>query len=280
MKTRPFISNIELTNDGQLSLFFLGTGNAFTKTSFQTNLLIIKGKEHLLIDCGTLCSYAVENLYNGRITDIKNLLLTHPHADHIGGVEELALVGKYVTKRPLNLVITDEFKKKLWNESLRGGIQYSEEGIMTFEDYFNQMKPKMIQKKPFDMYEIDAFGMNLKLFRTKHVTTRKNSMKNSQISYGLIIDDKILFTADTQFNPSQLKFLLDKYKNIEVIFHDCDIKGFSRGVHAAYDELVTLPAEIRAKTYLCHYSEAVNTIDALVDGFAGLAKHWVYYDFD
>ena len=280
MKTRPFISNIELTNDGQLSLFFLGTGNAFTKTSFQTNLLIIKGKEHLLIDCGTLCSYAVENLYNGRITDIKNLLLTHPHADHIGGVEELALVGKYVTKRPLNLVITDEFKKKLWNESLCGGIQYSEEGIMTFEDYFNQMKPKLIQKKPFDMYEIDAFGMNLKLFRTKHVTTRKNSMKNSQISYGLIIDDKILFTADTQFNPSQLKFLLDKYKNIEVIFHDCDIKGFSRGVHAAYDELVTLPAEIRAKTYLCHYSEAVNTIDALVDGFAGLAKHWVYYDFD
>lgn len=280
MKTRPFISNIELTNDGQLSLFFLGTGNAFTKTSFQTNLLIIKGKEHLLIDCGTLCSYAVENLYNGRITDIKNLLLTHPHADHIGGVEELALVGKYVTKRPLNLVITDEFKKKIWNESLRGGIQYSEEGIMTFEDYFNQMKPKLIQKKPFDMYEIDAFGMNLKLFRTKHVTTRKNSMKNSQISYGLIIDDKILFTADTQFNPSQLKFLLDKYKNIEVIFHDCDIKGFSRGVHAAYDELVTLPAEIRAKTYLCHYSEAVNTIDALVDGFAGLAKHWVYYDFD
>ena len=33
--------------------------------------------------------------------------------------------------------------------------------------------------------------------------------------------------------------LAQTYKNIEVIFHDCDIKGFSRGVHAAYDELVT-----------------------------------------
>ena len=280
MKTRPFISKIELTNDGRLSLFFIGTGNAFAKTSFQTNLLVIKGNQHLLIDCGTLCSYAFENLYNGRIIDIQNLLLTHPHADHIGGVEEVALAGKYITKRPVNLVITDEFKKCLWDESLKGGIQYSEEGKMTFDDYFNQMKPKLIQKKPFAMYEIDAFGMNLKIFRTRHVTTRKNSLKHSQISYGLIIDDKVLFTADTQFNPSQLKFLLDKYKNIEVIFHDCDIKGFSRGVHAAYDELVTLPAEIRAKTYLCHYSEAVNTIDALVDGFAGLAKHWVYYDFD
>jgi ribonuclease BN (tRNA processing enzyme) len=280
MKTRPFISNIELTTDGHLSLFFIGTGNAFTKTAFQTNLLIIKGKHHLLVDCGTLCSYAFENVYGGKINGIKNLLLTHPHADHIGGVEELALAGKYINKRKLNIVITDVFKKALWNESLRGGIQYSEEGKMTFDDYFNQIKPVKIQKKPFEMYEADIEGINIKLFRTRHVTTRKNSLKHSQLSYGLIIDDRILFTADTQFNRAQLEFLLDKYRNIEVIFHDCDIKGFSRGVHAAYDELCTLPPEVRAKTYLCHYSDAVSTIDALVDGFAGLAKHWVYYDFD
>lgn len=280
MKTRHFVSNIELTNSGNLSLFFLGTGNAFTKTAFQTNLLIIKGQDHLLVDCGTLCSYAFENMYNGRITDIKNLLLTHPHADHIGGVEELALEGKYITKRLVNLVITDEFKKSLWEESLKGGIQYSEEGVMTFDDYFNQIKPVRIQKKPFEMFETNVGSINIKLFRTRHVTTRKNSLKKSQISYGLIIDDRILFTADTQFNPSQLQFLLDKYNKIEVIFHDCDVMGYSRGVHAAYDELVTLPKEIKEKTFLSHYSEAVSTIDALVDGFAGLAKHWVYYDFD
>lgn len=280
MKTRHFVSNIELTNSGNLTLFFLGTGNAFTKTAFQTNLLIIKGQDHLLVDCGTLCSYAFENMYNGRITDIKNLLLTHPHADHIGGVEELALEGKYITKRLVNLVITDEFKKCLWEESLKGGIQYSEEGVMTFDDYFNQIKPVRIQKKPFEMFETNVGSINVKLFRTRHVTTRKKSLKKSQISYGLIIDDRILFTADTQFNPSQLQFLLDKYKKIEVIFHDCDVMGYSRGVHAAYDELVTLPKEIKEKTFLSHYSEAVSTIDALVDGFAGLAKHWVYYDFD
>ncbi|MCI6592279.1 MAG: MBL fold metallo-hydrolase [Treponema sp.] len=280
MKTRHFVSNIELTNSGNLSLFFLGTGNAFTKTAFQTNLLIIKGQDHLLVDCGTLCSYAFENMYNGRITDIKNLLLTHPHADHIGGVEELALEGKYITKRLVNLVITDDFKKCLWEESLKGGIQYSEEGVMTFDDYFNQIKPVRIQKKPFEMFETNVGSINIKLFRTRHVTTRKKSLKKSQISYGLIIDDRILFTADTQFNPSQLQFLLDKYNKIEVIFHDCDVMGYSRGVHAAYDELVTLPKEIKEKTFLSHYSEAVSTIDALVDGFAGLAKHWVYYDFD
>ena len=273
-------SVLELKNNGRLSVFFIGTGSAFSKRYFQTNVLVVKGDDHLLIDCGTLCPYALEKNYNLDLKQIDNLLLTHPHADHIGGVEELALAGKYITRQKINLVINDEFKKLLWTESLRGGIQYSEDGKMTFDDYFNQMKPTLIQKKPFEMYEIDAFNMNLKLFRTRHVTTRKDSLKNSQLSYGLLIDERVLFTADTQFNQPQLKFLLDKYRNIEVIFHDCDIKGFSRGVHAAYDELCTLPPEVRAKTYLCHYSEAVSTIDALVDGFAGLAKHWIYYDFD
>lgn len=280
MTTRHFVSTIELENDGKLSLFFIGTGNAFTKTSFQTNLLIVKGKDHLLVDCGTLCSYAFENLYGGKINDIRNLLLTHPHADHIGGVEELALAGKYISKRLVNLVITDKFKKLLWKESLCGGIQYSEEGKMTFDDYFNQIKPVRIQKKPFDMYETNIGSINIKLFRTRHVTTRKNSLRDSQISYGLIIDDRVLFTADTQFNRPQLEFLLNKFPGIETIYHDCDVMGYSRGVHAAYDELVTLPKEVKEKTILCHYSEAVSTIDALVDGFAGLAKHWVYYDYD
>ena len=113
MITKPFNSKIEFTNDGKLSFFFIGTGSAFSKINYQTNLLIIKGQDHILIDCGSLCPYALETSYNTRLSTIKNLLLTHPHADHIGGVEEIALVGYYVNKARPKIVITDEFKKKL-----------------------------------------------------------------------------------------------------------------------------------------------------------------------
>ena len=95
-------SKLELTNDGRLSLLFLGTGSAFSKENFQTNVLVVKGQDHLLIDCGTLCPYALSQKYQTPLTLIDNLVLTHPHADHIGGVEELILNGRYIKKSKIN----------------------------------------------------------------------------------------------------------------------------------------------------------------------------------
>ena len=279
MKIKPFEKKIELTNKGELSLFFIGTGSAFIKNNFQTNLLVVKGETHLLIDCGTLCPYALENRYATKPSEIRNMILTHPHADHIGGVEEMVLVGKYVTKKPIKLIIPKPFKKKLWNESLRGGIQFSENGKMKFEDYFSEIETERIQKKPFEIYHAVLGDLDIKLFRTRHVTSLGGSLRNSQLSYGVLLDEKILFTGDTQFNEAQLRYLLSKYKNIEYIFHDCDVSGYSAGVHASYDQLCSLSPDIRSKMYLCHYNEAVNSIDAIIDGFAGLAKSGVYYNF-
>ena len=280
MTTSSFNSTIELTTSGKLSIFFIGTGSAFTKKAFQTNLVVAKGKDHVLIDCGTLCPYVLENTYNTPLSRIDNVLITHPHADHIGGVEEMALVGMYISHHRVNMIVPKILKKKLWNESLRGGLQFSENGKMTFEDYFNPLYPKKILSKPFDMFEYNIGSINIKLFRTRHVATSKTSFHNSQLSYGMIFDDKILFTADTQFNPSQLQYLLGKY-NIDTIFHDCDIVGYSEGVHATYKQLSTLPKEVKEKIYLCHLTdmEENEKPDPTKDGFIGYAKPGVYYTF-
>ena len=142
---------LELTNSGRLSVLFIGTGSAFSKRYFQTNVLVVKGNDHLLIDCGTLCPYALETKYGLELKKIDNLLLTHPHADHIGGVEELALVDRYVKKQKGNLVITDEFKQLLWDESLKGGLKVNEEGSLTLDDYFVQIAPEKIIEEPFEI---------------------------------------------------------------------------------------------------------------------------------
>ena len=279
MTIKKFNNQLDFSNDGSLSIFFIGAGNAFQKSYYQANVLVIKGNDHVLIDCGTICPYAFEKEYNTKIYAVKNLILTHPHADHIGGVEEVALAAYYITKRPINIAIPPKFKKTLWNDSLRGGIQLSEKGKMSFNDYFSELPIKKIQKKPFEMFESNIGSINVKLFRTRHVTTRPNSFRNSQFSYGIIFDDRILFTGDTQYNPSQINFLLDKFPRIEHIFHDCDVSGASSGVHATYSQLKQFPPEVRAKMSLYHYSKKKNEVDAEKDGFAGFVQHGIYYIF-
>ena len=267
-------SVLELKNSGRLSVLFLGTGSAFSKRYFQTNVLVVKGEDHLLIDCGTLCPYALEKIYNLELKKIDNILLTHPHADHIGGVEELALVDRYVKKQKGNLVITDEFKQLLWDESLKGGLKVNEEGCLTLDDYFNQIKPEKILSEPFEMYEANVGSINVKLFRTRHVTC--DNPEVFQISYGLLIDDKVLYPCDTQFNPEQINYLVKNFP-VKVIFHDCDISGYSEGVHASYEQLKTLPAEVKAMTYLCHYNGKAESINPEEDGFRKLARPGVWY---
>lgn len=276
MEIKDFKKKVELKNSGDLSLFFVGTGSAFSKKFFQNNLIIIKGDDHILVDCGSLFPFIFEEAYNTNISEIENVVLTHPHADHIGGVEELILNGKYVKKSKLGIVITDEFKDKLWNESLKGGVQYSEDGEMTFEDYFNQIKPKEISSSPFPIWEVNVGSINLKLFRTYHVTTISDSFEKSQFSVGLIIDNKVVFTGDTQFKPDQLQWILDNYE-IQYIFHDCDVSGYAEGVHASYKQLKTLPADMRKKIYLCHYNSAACKINSKADGFAGFVRKGKYY---
>jgi ribonuclease BN (tRNA processing enzyme) len=97
---------LRLQSKGGLELFFVGVGSAFTKKNFQNNLLVLKGNDHVLIDCGTLCPLALSE-FGRSIMDIQNFIITHSHADHIGGLEEAALMDRYVRGSKPNMVIND-----------------------------------------------------------------------------------------------------------------------------------------------------------------------------
>ena len=281
MKTREFKDTIEFTNDGQISLFFLGTGNAFSKKYYQNNALIIKGKDHLMIDCGSMCPLSFTE-FNSNITEVKNFIITHNHADHIGGLEETALSDMYITKSAPNMIITDEFKKILWKESLKGGLcmkgEETPDPYLKFEDYFNQIKPKKIKHAPRPFYETAIGSLNIKLFRTKHIFTKYSTWKKSYYSTGILIDNRIIYTSDTKPDKDLIDWLTSQY-NIEYIFHDCNFGHNS--VHTDYEELLKiLDKETRKKTFLCHYSDNAecNFERVLKDGFAGCVKRGIYYD--
>lgn len=270
-----------LQNDGRLSLFFTGVGSSFSKHLFQTSLIIIKGNTHVMIDCGTLTPLVMDHI-GLPVHKIDNLIVTHSHADHVGGLEEMSLVQRYMEKKKCNIIITEEFQNILWEQTLKGGIQYNEfsgKRFLEFEDMFNPIRPAKIRIFDRDGWHIRIGTIDLKLFRTMHVPDSAPSWKEAAWSTGVVIDDKILFTGDTRFD-TDLYNHPDFLDNIEYIFHDCQL-DFTGGVHASLEELKKLSPDIKSKTRLVHYGDNWPLFEEQVTeaGFAGFTQRWIYHDF-
>ncbi|NPV02447.1 MAG: MBL fold metallo-hydrolase [Brevinematales bacterium] len=278
---RRFKGTLSLKNSGELTIFFIGVGSAFARENAQTCLLVIKGNDHLLIDCGSTCPNALYQL-GVNIGQIENIFITHSHADHIGGLEQVALFGRYVNKRKPTLVITPEYRDILWDFSLKGGCGFGERHdgkYLEFDDFFNVIDPKPVKDFSRDTYEANVGSINVKIMRTMHFPDSSTSWKDSFWSTGIIIDDRIFYPADTRFDPPMFEEYTSKLP-IEAIFQDCQF--FTGGVHASFDQLSQLPAGTKKKMYLVHYSDNWRNFEGKVieNGFAGFGLPHTYYTLD
>jgi mRNA degradation ribonuclease J1/J2 len=279
MKIQKVKNHLELTNKGTLSLFFVGVGSAFSKAHYQTNLLIVKGNDHLLIDCGSKTPQAFYEL-NCPITRVQNYFITHSHADHVGGLEEVMLLGRYASKKKPNIYITREYKDILWDMSLKGGAAYNEgPEPLTFEDFWVPHIISETDAMPRKGWEFNIGSINIKTFRTNHIPDNTETWSDAFWSTGVLIDDRILFTSDTRFDPELIHSFEKKFKP-ERIFHDTQF--FFGGVHAGIDELATLPPNIKEKMHLVHYGDNWKSQKKKVrkHGFYELTKQWHWYTFD
>ncbi len=278
---KPKNNRIKLTNRGRLELFFIGAGSAFTKRQYQTNLLVIKGKDHLLIDCGTKTPQALYEL-GINITDIRNYLITHSHADHIGGLEEASLMGRYMSGLKPNIIITEAYQHILWDMSLRGGSAFNEEeagGRLSFSDFWQIKRPMWLSGYPRETFGAEQGTIDLKIVRTKHIPDSSDNWQSSFWSCGVIIDNRILFTSDTRYDR-ELIMDYDKKFNFESIFHDCQF--FTGGVHASIEELNRFPKRIKKKMFLTHYADNWEDFEDMAKkcGFAGFALPQQFYIYD
>lgn len=271
---------LALENQGCLSLRFIGTGSAFTKKFYQNNLLVVKGTDHVLIDCGTRTPEALSRLGLSVLT-IRNYLITHSHADHIGGLEEVMLMNRYVGKSKPTLITPAKYRRYLWNKSLKGGAAYNEKvdgRWLRFEDFWETIDPEPIPGADRELSVAKIGSIKFTMFRTMHIPDSAPSWRSSAPSYGVVIDDSILFTSDTRYDPGLIAFLEDRY-TLKAIFHDCQF--FTGGVHASLHEIQNLPDATRAKMWLMHYGDAVEAQAEIIQnlGFAGFTRQWEAYEY-
>ncbi|NBC73446.1 MBL fold metallo-hydrolase [Paenibacillus sacheonensis] len=214
----------------------LGTGSAFAKTYFNTNALIYSGNHTLLLDCGITAPLSLYRL-GKPMRDIDALLVSHIHADHIGGMEEFAFQMKFVFERKPLLFIPEPLAAPLWESSLKGGLLQDE--CASLEDYF---EVRLLQP---NVKTTLVPGLIVEPIQTAHIPNK--------ISYSYLFNDTFFYSADLIFNPDLLRELVEE-RGVETIFHDCQLKP-PGVVHTTLAELQSLPLSVQERIWLMHYDD-------------------------
>ena len=233
-----------------MKLTFVGTGSAFTMENYQTNTLISRNGNNLLVDAGGDIRFALQE-HKLSYLDLDAVYITHLHADHVGGLECLAFCSYFdprMKDRKITLIGNNELIRELWNNSLKGGLKSIQGKRTILNDFFYV---QMIKKNGKFFWEDVEFH----IVQSVHVMDKFSIVP----SFGLMIKDPdtgktIYYTGDTQFCPKQI---MDFYKEADLIIHDCETTPFQSGVHANFSDLVTLPPEIKKKMMLVHYQDNV-----------------------
>lgn len=230
-------------------------------------LLETDDNKKLLIDCGSDARFSLYEL-GLSYRDINAVYISHLHADHAGGLEWLSFTTKFdpACHKP-TLYINEKTTYDLWNKVLAGGLSSLQGVIADLSTYFH-VKP--IKENGSFIWEKIEFN----IVQTIHIVSGFTIVP----SYGLIFtinDITVFITTDTQFSHNHL---MSFYQMADVIFHDCETNSVKSGVHAHYNELVTLDAPTKSKMWLYHYNPG-SLPDAKKDGFRGFVKKGQVFDF-
>ncbi|GJL78591.1 MAG: MBL fold hydrolase [Nitrospinaceae bacterium] len=283
---------LPLRTDGHLRVVFIGTGSAFAKRRRQSNILVIQGDCHVLIDCGTQGPLALSDI-GLDVMKVQCYLPTHSHADHIGGLEEVALVNRYgsmdANKSRPEMIILSDYQDNLWSKSLAGGMEYceSKQGRpLQLADFFDILRPTPAEIQGRKYWAYQHGPLEIAIMRTRHFPDSAYSAEESQWCCGVLINQQVWISGDTMIDRDYIS----RFAEIsEVMFHDCQL--FQGGIHASYHELMTMPADIRKKMFLYHYGDNWDQPETWVkesdgftgnpveDGFLGWTEQQVAFDF-
>lgn len=252
---------------------------------FQANFLLefkTKGKisdevYRVVLDFGSDIRHSLHFSAELRITDIDAWYCSHPHADHIGGVEGIALMTLF---NPFYTPAKKEFLKdkvdiidylfngdklppdckpdmyghsevlqELW-KAASPGLQ-TLQGVMkvSIDTYFNPIIMRTNMSK--EIKDGDRKWIFYTIEST-HVVSGTAHMP----SYGLMFESSdgkfIYFPTDTllMMPPTMEAF----YRKASVIYQDCET-GFRSGVHSHIDDIRKVDNNVKKKCFLYHYNE-------------------------
>ncbi|MHB8877124.1 MAG: MBL fold metallo-hydrolase [Myxococcaceae bacterium] len=236
----------------------LGVGDAFSARHYSSCVALEAEGSTLLVDCPhpiqkMLREASVAAGEELTVERISGVALTHLHADHCSGIEDLGFFFHYVLGRKLTLLAHPAVVERLWSGHLAAGMELVATGPgqpftrRKFSDFF-----ELVELSEQSAVRYGPFSIECR--RTlHHVPTTALRVTAAGRCLG--------HSADTEFDPSLLAWL----SRADLFLHET-----GPGTHSHYEDLAALPPSDRAKMRLTHYSDpfdpAKSIIEALREG--------------
>jgi ribonuclease BN (tRNA processing enzyme) len=240
-----------------LELLPLGVGDAFSAIHYSSSHALRADGRWLLVDCPHPIRKMMReaSIRSGVALDVDAVdavVLTHLHADHVSGVEDLGFFSHFVLGRVARLAAHPDVARRLWEGHLAAGMEQL--GIpggavaeRTFEDFFELVRLDDARPVRIGPFEIECR-------RTRHhIPTTALRIRAAGRTVG--------FSADTTFDADLVAWLAAA----DLVVHEA---GF--GVHTAIEELARLPPETRSRMRLAHFPDqldlSVSPVQPLEEG--------------
>ena len=249
-------------------LYPIGVGSYSTIRDFYTNTMLDIDGRRIFIDAPAYLHKQVAwHQEHGELAygfeDYNEVILTHMHADHAGGLEELCWHQLYQTQDRIKLYAPDWMLEDAWRTvepanrySFRGDPNGDAEppywpppgAVRTALDWFFE---------PIELANPHDFG-DFVLHR--HVTRHLPKTSALKFDFG---DFKFGMSSDTGFYPDLIEWL----DECDVVLHEVLfgphklLGGDLRNIHTTVDQLLTLPESFQRKTYLYHYGDEAYEVD-------------------
>ncbi|MCB8882787.1 hypothetical protein ACELLULO517_21255 [Acidisoma cellulosilytica] len=231
-----------------IELYPLGVGDAYTERFWFSHMMLVVDGRKIFIDCPPyIPKMLAENNRIGEkkvvLDDYRELIVTHMHADHVGGIEELSYQQYFRTDNPMKMYAPQWLLQDIWSH-LRPAMEEScrgDGGLASLDWYFDPIP----MQNPHDMG-----GFKVEHRFTKHYPRTLAYL----FDFG---NFKLGYSSDAGFDPEHIAWL----DQADVVLHDCcfgpmvERGGDVHIFHASREQLLTLPKQFQEKTFLYHYAD-------------------------
>lgn len=227
-----------------MDVLITGTGDAFSSRHHGSSSLVRGPGGWIAIDCpgGVLRAWREASEVSGCLVDpfeVKDIILTHLHGDHCGGLETIGFMFRYMYPgskgepgpRP-RLHALPEVLERTWERlaAAMDGSRGTSEAVHGLETYF---EPHALAEGG----EVDVAGCRVKARRTSHgIPTAALLVAGPDGCLG--------WSSDTEFDSELVTWLSES----DCIVHECG----EGPKHTTSEELSMLPEEVRSRMRLMH----------------------------